>query len=64
MDLFLSQQPIPEGTRRAIRLVHPDAQPDIEIFFDLIGETPPALRVRDGFVAGVIFYVSMRRRPQ
>ena len=45
-------------------MVHPDAQPDIEIFFDLIGETPPAPRVLDGFVAGVIFYVSMRRRPQ
>jgi hypothetical protein len=59
MELFLSQQPIPQGTRRTIRLVHPDAQPDIEIFFDLIGETPPEPRVLDGFVVGIIFY-SMR----
>ena len=56
MELFLSQKSISEGTRRTIRLVNPDVQPDIEIFFDLIGETPPEPQVLDGFVSGIIFY--------
>jgi hypothetical protein len=62
MELFLSQQLIPEGTRRIVRLINPDQQ-DVEIFFDLVGETPPPPQVLDGFVAGVIFYAMRSGRP-
>jgi hypothetical protein len=55
MELFFSQQPIPEGTRRTVRLTNPQQQ-DVEIFFDLFGEAPPPPRTLDGFVAGIIFY--------
>ena len=63
MELFLSQKSISEGTRRTIRLVNPDVQPDIEIFFDLIGETPPEPQVLDGFVSGIIFYAMRLGQP-
>jgi hypothetical protein len=56
MDLFLSQKPIPDGTRRTVRLVNSDTAPDIEIFFDLIGEELPEPRSLDGFVVGIIFH--------
>ena len=62
MELFLSQQLMPEGTRRIVRLINPDEQ-DVEIFFDLVGETPPPPQVLDGFVAGVIFYAMRSGRP-
>jgi hypothetical protein len=62
MELFLSQQLIPEGTRRIVRLINPDQQ-DVEIFFDLVGETPPPPQVLDGFAAGVIFYAMQSGRP-
>jgi hypothetical protein len=62
MELFLSQQPIPEGTRRVIRLINPPQQ-DVEIFFDLIDETPPPPQVLDGFAAGVMFYAMRSGRP-
>jgi hypothetical protein len=62
MDLFLSQKPNPDGTRRTLRLVNL-AAPDIEIFFDLIGEAPPPPRVLDGFVAGVIFHAMRVGQP-
>jgi hypothetical protein len=58
----LSQQLIPEGTRRIVRLTNPDHQ-DVEIFFDLVGETPPPPQVLDGFAAGVIFYAMQSGRP-
>jgi hypothetical protein len=61
-ELFLSQQLIPEGTRRIVRLINPDQQ-DVEIFFDLVGETPPPPQVLDGFAAGVIFYAMRSGRP-
>ena len=62
MELFLSQQPIPEGTRRVIRLTNPQQQ-DVEIFFDLVDETPPAPRTLDGFIVGVIFYAMRSGQP-
>jgi len=62
MELFLSQQPIPEGTRRVIRLINPQQQ-DVEIFFDLVDETPPAPRTLDGFIVGVIFHAMRSGQP-
>jgi hypothetical protein len=63
MDLFLSQKPNPDGTRRTLRLVSLAAAPDIEIFFDLIGEAPPPPRVLDGFVVGAIFHAMRVGQP-
>jgi hypothetical protein len=59
MDLFVSQEETREGTRRWLRLNHlaDGIEPEIAIYFDLIGERdirlPPFL---DGFVQAILFF--------
>lgn len=59
MDLAVTQELIPDGTRRLLELknVRDPKNPSVSAFFDMIGEhdvNPPLLL--DGFVFGVLFY--------
>lgn len=59
MDLTVTQQRIPDGTRRLLQLqnVGDPKSPSISAFFDMIGEhnvDPPPLL--DGFVFGILLY--------
>jgi hypothetical protein len=61
MDLHVTQQSIPDGTRRTVQLRNIADHTDVDLFFDLLGTTAPTPTVLDGFVFGVIFF-AMRVR--
>ena len=59
MDLHVTQEAIPEGTRRTLCLTNIrgiTGHHHVDIFFDLIGTTAPKPTILDGFIFGVIFY--------
>ncbi|MEO9225487.1 MAG: hypothetical protein ABI328_03835, partial [Gemmatimonadaceae bacterium] len=62
MDLTVTQERIPDGTRRLLELknVRDPKNPSVSAFFDMIGEhdvDPP--RLLDGFAFGVVGYAML-----
>lgn len=56
MRLSVSQEQLPDGTRRTLRLTETTDGRAIEVYFDFVDETFPELQVLDGFVNAIIFH--------